>query len=97
MAQRRHPISVEDKLRLVRGHRALQDYQLLADHLGINRSSALTIVSAAMKQADPEQIVVKPRGGPWLIKVAHKVLKVNAHDIFCLTCDMLAWVEPGLV
>jgi len=68
MAQRRR-ISVEDKLRLVRAHRDLQDYQLLADQLGINRSTARTIVSTAMRQPDPENIINRPRGGARVVKV----------------------------
>ena len=44
---RRRGVSVKDKLHLdVRSHRATQDYQLLADQLGITSSTARTIVSA---------------------------------------------------
>ena len=56
---RRAHVSVEDKLRLVRlvrAYRALDGYQLLADQLGINRSTARSIVSPAMQQLDPEAI-----------------------------------------
>ena len=62
-------MSVEDKLRLVRFHRARQDYQLLADQLRINRSTARNIVSVAMRQEDPENIVERVQGGPRNIKV----------------------------
>lgn len=72
----RQRISVEDKLRLVRAHRNLEDYQLLADQLGINRSTARSIVSTAMRQDDPELIVNKPRGGPRRIKVDDEMREV---------------------
>ena len=49
-------VIVEDKLRLVRTYRALDGYQLLADQLGINHSTARSIVSPAMQQLDPEAI-----------------------------------------
>ena len=66
---RRSRVSIEDKQRLVRAYRALEDYQLLADQLGINRSTARTIVSTAMRQPDPEAIDNRPRGGAHGTKV----------------------------
>ena len=66
---RRRRAAVEDKLRLVRAHRAMEDYQHLADQLGINRSTAGTIVSNVMRQEDPDNIVEGTRGGRRNVKV----------------------------
>ena len=62
-------VSVEDKRRLVRAYRNAEDYQLLADQLGINRSTARSIVSIAMRQPDPENITNRARGGAMRVKV----------------------------
>ena len=58
----------EDKLRLVRAFRNHDDYQHLADQLGIKRDTARKIVARALKQDDPE-CVEKQRGGARHVKV----------------------------
>ena len=68
MAQRSR-ISVADKLRLIRAHRADQDFIAVADILGIKRSSARNIVSKAMRKDDPEQVTEGSRGGARYAKV----------------------------
>ena len=69
MIRCRCTISAEDKLRLIRAYRALEDYQMLADQLGINRSTARTLVATAMREEDPEALVYRPRGGARTTKV----------------------------
>lgn len=66
---RRRRISLEDKKRLVRAHTNGEDYVQVADTLGINRSSARSILSKALKLDDPEELEEKRRGGPHNIKV----------------------------
>ena len=65
----RRVISNEDKRRLVRAHCSQQNYQLLADQLGIKRATARKIVADAMKQEEPTNIISRPRGGAHNIKV----------------------------
>ena len=77
---RRARVSVEDKLRIVRAYRALENYQLLADQLGINRSTARSIVSQAMRQPDPEAIENRPRGGARGIKMDEE-MRAAVEDI----------------
>ena len=71
---RRRRVSVENKLRNVREHRAMEDYQHLADQLGINRSTAQTIVSIAMRQ--PRQHRWGTRGGRRNVKVDDDMRRV---------------------
>ena len=47
----------------------MEDYQHLADQLGINRSTAGTIVSNVMRQEDPDNIVEGTHGGLRNVKV----------------------------
>ena len=62
-------ISDEDKLRLIRAFRNLEDYQLLADQLGIKRGTARQIIARAMRREDPENFDGRRRGGAHHIKV----------------------------
>ena len=62
-------ISREDKIRLVRAFRNLEDYQLLAEQLGIKPSTARKIVSRAMRMEDPETIGDSTRGEAHNVKV----------------------------
>jgi len=59
---RRKTISLEDKLRVIRAHRNGEDYLYVADILSINRSSARSIVSKAMKRENPEEVEDGRRG-----------------------------------
>lgn len=69
MSKGNQRIKSEDKIRLVRAYRNLNDYQLLADQLGIKRGTARKIVSDAMKRDDPEDFPEKNRGGAHNVKV----------------------------
>lgn len=62
-------INVEDKRRLVRAYRNAEDYQQLAEQLGINKSTARSIVSIAMRKPNPEDITNRARGGATRVKV----------------------------
>ena len=77
----RRVISVEDKKRLVRAHLSQQDYQLLADQLGIKRTTARKIVSNAMKQEDPTNFISNPRGGAHHVKVDEEMREAIANII----------------
>lgn len=48
MIRYRRTISNVDKLRVKRAYRALEDYELLAEQLGINRPTVRMVVSTAM-------------------------------------------------
>lgn len=74
----RQVIRTEDKSRLVRAYRNLEDYLALADQLGIKRASARSIVSRAMKNDDPEHIEEKKRGGRHHVKVTEEMREVIA-------------------
>lgn len=69
-------ISNEDKLRLIRAFRNLEDYQLLADQLGIKRGTARQIICRAMKNEDPEKIDERRRGGAHHVKVDEEMRAV---------------------
>ena len=69
-------ISDEDKLRLIRAFRNLEDYQLLADQLGIKRGTARQIISRAMKKEDPEKMEGGRRGGAHHVKVDEEMRTV---------------------
>ena len=53
---------------------------MLADQLGINRSTAWSIVSQAMRQPDPEAIENRPRGGARGIKMDEE-MRAAVEDI----------------
>ena len=62
-------IPPEDKLRIIRAYRNDEDYLYVATILGIKISTARSIVSSAMKRDDPEDVMGKPRGGAFHVKV----------------------------
>ena len=73
----RAKVTKEDKIRLIRAQRSFQDYQLLADQMGINRSTARTIISRAMELDEPENFIEKSRGGMRPPKVEEMRLEVQ--------------------
>ena len=77
---RRNKIDITDKRRLVRAHLAHEDYEILADQLNINRSTARGIVARAMRQSDPEAIVDGRRGGATRVKVDEE-MKARIREI----------------
>ena len=77
----RQVIHAEDKKRLARAYRNLEDYLVLAEQLGIKRASARSIVSRAMQNDDPENIEDKKRGGRHHIKVTEEMKEVSADII----------------
>lgn len=69
-------ISKADKIRLVRAFRNNEDYQLLADQLGIKRPTARKIVSRAMRLENPEAVGDTQRGGAHNVKVDDEMRNV---------------------